>query len=152
MSVLRQWRNWPHNNGHKQREYWNFFVGKFIIGLFKINECETIQDYLDIIMGLDYIPQINIPTSHARKSSSLIYHIFNKCVAGDPSVYSGIIYTNISDHLPCFVCIEIPKFNLRLPGLIQIPTADEDEALLWTHRSIECYIIIRSGFILQSKP
>ena len=52
-----------------------FFVGDFNINILKINEREKIQDYLDLFMSLGYIPQINLPTRHARKSSFLIDHI-----------------------------------------------------------------------------
>ena len=98
----------------------------FNINFLKINEWEQIQDYLDLFMGLGYIPQINLPTRHARKSGSLIDHIFFESVAAIPSACSGIIYTNISDHLPCFICVETPKFNARLPKSIRIPMVDEE--------------------------
>ena len=92
----------------------------------RINERQKIQDYLDLIISFGYIPQINIPTRHARESSSLIDHIFFKSVTAIPPECSGVIYTNISDHLPYFICAETTLFNARLQRSIRITTVDEE--------------------------
>ena len=125
----------------------SFFVGDFNINLLKINEREKIQDYLDLFMS-----QINLPTRHTRKSSSLIDHIFLKSVAVIPSACSGIIYTNISDRLPCFMCVETPKSNARLPKSIRIPTVDEESVQRFCEHVDSLNIASRLDADLSSNP
>ena len=47
------------------------FVGDLNITFLKNNDLENIQDYVDLFMGLGHKPQINIPTRHALKLSSI---------------------------------------------------------------------------------
>ena len=103
-------------------------------------------------MSLGYIPQINIPTRHARKSTSLIDHIFFKFAAAVPSACSGIIHTDISDHLPCFICVETPKFNGRLPKSIRIPAVDEESLQRFCEHVDSLNIASRLDADLSSDP
>ena len=103
-------------------------------------------------MSLGYIPQINIPTRRARKLSSLIDHIFFKSAAAIPSACSGIIYMNIPDHLPCFICVETPKFNARLPKSIRIPTVDEESVQRFCEHVDSMNIASRLDADLSSGP
>ncbi len=57
-------------------------------------------------MGENFIPHITLPARITDHSASLIDHILirpNKPTVGE-AIVSGNIYSDISDHLPNFIC------------------------------------------------
>ena len=82
--------------------------GDFNIDLLKIDNCSIVNDYISVIMGHNFIPTINLPTRINNCSFSLIDNIFVKLPLNliHNKIYSGNLYTDISDHLPNFCIIE----------------------------------------------
>ena len=59
------------------------------------------------------MPQITLPTRFSKKRATLIDQIFIRPTKKMTSNKSGIIVSKISDHLPCFSTINIPKLNKK---------------------------------------
>ena len=83
-------------------------VGDFNINLSQISEREKFSDIFDLMCTSNFFPKISFPTRFARHSCSLIDQIFCKTPhRKHVTISSSIIFSNISDHLPCIanLCI-----------------------------------------------
>ena len=83
-------------------------VGDFNINLLQISEREKFGDFFDLMCTNNFFPKISFPTRFARHSCSLIDQIFCKTPhKKHVTISSSIIFSNISDHLPCIanLCI-----------------------------------------------
>ena len=70
----------------------------------KINESCHINNLLNAFFSESILPTITKPTRITHKSATLIDNIYIK--TSDPyTIQSGIIMTNMSDHLPVFSCM-----------------------------------------------
>jgi hypothetical protein len=99
-------------------------AGDFNLNLLNINSKQVICDYFDTMVSFGFIPSITFPT-RIHTAATLIDNIFYKFSNNTYSINSGIILTDLSDHYPCFTCIDIPgKFDLP-PKHINIQTTNE---------------------------
>ena len=80
--------------------------GDWNINLLKINEKSHFFDFLDLMFNNGFGPKITLPTRIETQSAILIDNIFCKSSSCTIDSTSGIIFTEISDHLPYFVCID----------------------------------------------
>ena len=65
-----------------------------------------------------FFPTITLPTRFSTHSCSLLDNIFHKQTTNIKETNSGILFTQISDHLPCFTNIKFQtKLEKRPPGL-----------------------------------
>ena len=78
-------------------------AGDFNINLLQLNERLKFQEFFDELTNCSLFPKITFPTRIGKQSSTLIDNIY--CKLTENTLYSnaGIIFTNISDHFPCFV-------------------------------------------------
>ena len=79
----------------------------FNIDLLKINEKRFHRDFFDTMITNGLFPAITLPTRFSEHSCTLIDNIFSSehaCITS-----SGILLSEISDHLPCFA-----SFNLNI--------------------------------------
>ena len=85
------------------------FTGDFNIDLKQINSREKIQDYFDKFVSAGFLPKITMPTRFSKKNCTIIDQIF--CNYKDLTIEneSGILVTEISDHLPCITSFSLPK-------------------------------------------
>ena len=62
-------------------------------------------DYATSLFSRGYLPYITVPTRITEHSATCIDHIFLKLTNkyNGFNVISGILYSDISDHLPCFI-------------------------------------------------
>ena len=97
-------------------------TGDFNINLLQVNEREAYQDYLDNLMSQGFYPKITFPTRFSTKTCSLLDQIFCKLSHDTIDTYSAIIHTQISDHLPCFSCLDIITPNNIQPKFVKINT------------------------------
>jgi len=74
----------------------------------KINEHKKTQDLLHIFFNNGYLPTIIKPTRITHNTSTLIDNLYLK-TSGNTLITSGIITTDISDHLPILICIKSTK-------------------------------------------
>ena len=77
-----------------------YLMGDFNINLFDINSCQSVNDFLDLLMIHFLYPMIHCPTRITDRSCTLIDNIFTNNL--DES-WSGTILSDISDHLPVFL-------------------------------------------------
>ena len=93
--ILQQMTN---SNAH------SILVGDFNIDLLKVQEKNHFSDYLENLLSYGFHPTITFPTRFSDRSASLIDNIFSNNMLNIS--ISGILFSNISDHLPYFCCTE----------------------------------------------
>ena len=100
------------NTFQKENKY-AAIVGDFNINLLQINE-------RDLMCANNFFPKITLPTRSSRKYCTLIDQMFCKSPHLDhTSIYSSIIMSTISDHIPCLVKLEILNYKPKRPKYIQ---------------------------------
>lgn len=72
--------------------------------LLKIDHHAKTKELLDLFLTSNLVPSITKPTRITHSSSTLIDNIYISATHALPS-FSGIITTDISDHLPVIVCL-----------------------------------------------
>ena len=89
-------------------------VGDFNINLLQISEREKFGDFLDLMCANNFFHKISFPTRFAGHSCSLIDQIFFKTPhKKHVSISSSIIFSNLSDHLPCTVNLCISEHTTK---------------------------------------
>ena len=91
-------------------------AGDFNLNLIKYSKTTGINQFLEIILSHNFMPQITLPTRVTGRTATLIDNILiksykNKCTSGNTT-------TSISDHLPQFLIIENFKdqtFKIKTP-------------------------------------
>ena len=86
-------------------------AGDFNINLLKIDERGEFADFLDLMTNNSFFPTIKLPTRFSLHSCSILDNIYHYQTKNVKDSKSGIIFTDISDHLPCFTSI---KFRTHL--------------------------------------
>ena len=89
-------------------------VGDFNIDMLKTNTRNKYSDFLDLMLNNDFAPKITLPTRFAVKSGTIIDNIFCNFTNYTKACKSGIIFSNLSDHLPYFTCLS-QKVSLNVP-------------------------------------
>ena len=89
-------------------------VGDFNINLLKMNTRAKYADFLDMIFNSGFVPQIIFPTRFSERNATLIDNIFCNTSHCKKSCLSGIVLTDISDHMPCFTFID-QALNIENP-------------------------------------
>jgi len=84
-------------------------TGDFNIDLLKIREKTIFNNFFDTILSNGFIPKITFPTRITNHSSTLIDNIFVKLSNNFSCTTSGILLSQISDHLPCFLSLDYLK-------------------------------------------
>lgn len=80
----------------------------------KIDQHKTTQELLDAFFINTFIPTIVKPTRITHSTATLIDNIYVKCNVSN-NITSGIIMTDLSDHLPIFTCIGTSKPDKKSP-------------------------------------
>ena len=84
-------------------------TGDINIDIIKFENDETCN-YLSTLLSYRYLPYITLPTRITNYSATCIGHIFIKPAGNNPSLINdivcGLLYCDISDHLPCFVSLK----------------------------------------------
>ena len=77
-------------------------LGDFNIDLLKIKEYTHFKDYFLNMVGNGLLPTITFPTRLGHTNASLIDNIFTNILYNKDTSSSGILISDISDHLPFF--------------------------------------------------
>ena len=81
--------------------------GDYNINLLKINGEAHFSDFLDMVLGHSFYPQITLPTRLNNSSgATLIDNVLCKLSSHSISTCSGIILDQLSDHFPYFVSLD----------------------------------------------
>ena len=89
--------------------------GDFNINLLKVNEREIFAEFLDLFLSNGFLPQISLPTRFSTKNATLIDQIFCKLSNITSDTFSGILISQMSDHLPSFSSLDVIKAKERKP-------------------------------------
>ena len=79
-----------------------YLMGDWNINLLNIEHHAPSQEFFDIMMSNSLIPTITKPTRVTHRSATLIDNIFCCSLFDSDKLFSGILYTDITDHLPIF--------------------------------------------------
>ena len=77
-------------------------LGDFNISLLNIESHGPTQDFADVMYSNALLPCITKPTRVTSKTASLIDNIFCNGDIDDHRIFTGLLYTDISDHFPIF--------------------------------------------------
>ena len=80
----------------------SYMMGDWNINLLSVEQHEPSQDFLDLMMSHSLVPIITKPTRVTHRSATLIDNIFSGSLFHTDKSFSGILYTDISDHYPIF--------------------------------------------------
>ena len=102
--------------------------GDINIDLLKTNS-HTTQNYLDIMLSHNLIPNIAIPTRFTDRSATLIDHMFTRLPKSkvNNKITSGNLVTDISDHLFNFTIIDMEVKRTKDRPLIRRYTKENVE-------------------------
>ena len=95
-------------------------VGDYNIDLLQSETREKFQEYFDMFLTHGLMPQITLPPRFSKKRATLIDQIFTRPTKRMTNHKSGIIVTKISDHLPCFSSVTIPKLNKKADKFVTV--------------------------------
>ena len=96
----------------------NILLGDLNYNLLEAATNSKVQEYFDLLISNEFIPQITAPTKINKLSCNLYDHIFTK-VTQNLILDSGIFITSLSDHLPTFLSISAiskrpkPKYKIK---------------------------------------
>ena len=80
----------------------SYLLGDYNVNLLSSDKHGPTQDFADLMYSHSLFPSITKPTRVTNKSATLIDNIFCNKLIDNHIVLSGILYTDISDHLPIF--------------------------------------------------
>ena len=101
-------------------------VGDFNINLLQINEREKFEDFFDLMCTNSFYPKITLPTRFSKHSCSIIDQMSCKVPHKDhKNISSSIVVSNISDHFPCIVKVDILRESNKPPKYIYVRTAND---------------------------
>ena len=82
-------------------------MGDFNINLLNYDLHTETHDYVDTIFSNVFLPLITKPTRITPTSATLIDNIYSNNLPGEYTQMQGMIYTDISDHLPIFLLTKL---------------------------------------------
>ena len=77
-----------------------YLMGDFNIDLLKSESCDYSNRFLEILLSSSYIPLVLRPTRITQHTATLIDNIFTNDIETIDSSTNGIIFSDVSDHLP----------------------------------------------------
>ena len=83
------------------------FTGDLNINLLEMDTQIKYQAYFDQFVTNGFYPKIVQPCRFTKKTGSVIEHTFCKLSENTSKSYSGILISNMFDHLPHFTCLDI---------------------------------------------
>ena len=89
-------------NQVKRENKKKIFVGDLNINSLDYSSNSVVRNFINDILSYGAIPLINKPTRITKKSVTCLDHIYINSL-GNQKLLSGIIKTDLSDHLPVFV-------------------------------------------------
>ena len=81
-----------------------YLAGDYNLNLLNAEKHMQTHDFIDALFMNYFVPLINKPTRIREKSATLIDNIFTNNV--DSNSFQGILYTDVSDHLPVFCILD----------------------------------------------
>ena len=127
-------------------------AGDFNIDLLKIHDKIVFGRFFDTITSLSFFPQITLPTRLSQRRGTIIDNFLLKLFDTNIALSnSGIITSQISDHFPYFICLDILKPKLdNVTKYVQFRDRHPDSIthLKKKYRTLSYMIILIQMFIL----
>lgn len=105
-----------------------FVCGDFNIDLLKSNDHKKTAEFIDTMFSFGFYPLILKPSRITKDSATLIDNIFVNITNGN--INSGLLVTDVSDHLPVFAVLEgnnnfnfLEKIQTHYSGRVKTPEA-----------------------------
>ena len=92
-----------------------FIMGNFNANLLSCDSNSQYLDFLNLLLSNSFLPQITKPTRISNSSHTLIYNIFTNVSS---NIESGIVLSDLSDHVPVFAFI--PNFHSQCNSSKQV--------------------------------
>jgi len=99
--------------------------GDFNIDLLKIRDKPVFSEFFTKLLSNGYVPKITLPTRLTRNNGTLIDNHFCKISSNFSETTSGIILSNMSDHLPYFTCLDYLKIKCCVTKYVKITIQNE---------------------------
>ena len=112
------------------------FTGDCNINLLEMNTRIKYQAYFDQFVTNGFYPKMIQPCRFTKKTGSVIDHTFCKLSENTSKSYSGILISNMSDHIPHFTCLDILS-NQQKPPKYMIKEKHDEASLLSFYNAIE---------------
>ena len=77
-------------------------AGDFNINLLQLKSRPAFSNFFDVMLTNSFWPTITFPTRFSENTCTLIDNLYYKSNSNNALISSGILVTDISDHLPCF--------------------------------------------------
>jgi hypothetical protein len=94
-----------------------YLMGDFNIDLLKSESCDYSNKFIEQLFTSSFLPLINKPTRITNHTATLIDNIFTNNLENIENSKNGIIFTDISDHLPV-----VHMFNINILAKIMSKT------------------------------
>ena len=94
-----------------QKTKGDLIVGDFNIDLLKVEHKPKTKEYLDAIMTQGFSPKLTLPSRFSEMNGTLIDNVLCRLTNTSVNNYAGIIVTQLSDHLPYFICLRTMKVD-----------------------------------------
>ena len=127
-------------------------VGDFNIDLLKISERAVYQQYLDMFLSSGFVPRITLPTRLSRRSGSLIDQIFQRNINIESKYDAGIVVSQISDHFPCFICLDVCQIKDQPPKKINVVSFNETAIQNFSNQLSNTNILAKLDHDLCTNP
>ena len=88
------------------KKHITYLIGDLNIDLMLFDKITDHGDYATMLFSHGFLPYITFPTRITPHSATLIDHIFIKTNNIELETVAGILYSEISDHLPCFITVK----------------------------------------------
>ena len=79
-----------------------YLLGDYNINLLHADKHAASQDFLDLVYSHSLLPNITKPTRVTKTSATLIDNIFSNDIMSSNNLFTGILYSDITDHYPIF--------------------------------------------------
>lgn len=101
MNLFNEWMERLFANNAKKDI---IICGDYNVDLFKAKKHKPTANFIDVMFSMNMYPLITKPTRITAHSATLIDNIFTNII--DESIISGLLFNDISDHLPVFMVHE----------------------------------------------
>jgi hypothetical protein len=103
-------------------------AGDFNIDLLQSNIRKLYADVLDEMYTHSFVPTINLPTRFSRRRATLIDQMYFRPsnLSSGFSHKAGIIFSDISDHLPTILCIDQNVLNIENNNYVKVQTFNQN--------------------------
>ena len=107
------------------------------------------SEYFDAVTALNFFPKITLPTRFSERSCTLIDNFLCKCSHRLSESIAGILFKQISDHLPYFISMNNVNIKHNTKRIIKIKQQNESNVAKFkveiSHADLYSKLDLRKG-------